>query len=83
MIELSLGSAQAMRQVLLEKERSQDFLRLTNWTTYFQEFLLNAIHNVVHGVAHAGTHLMYNVLGKEKREAPEALSAKEEVEIHS
>ena len=58
-------------------------LKLTNWTKYFQEFLLNAIHNVVHGVAHAGTHLMYNVLGKEKREAPEALSAKEEVGIRS
>ena len=45
----------------------------------FQEFLLNAIHNVVHGSAHAATNLMHNIFGMEKRDAPLALSAKEEV----
>ena len=45
----------------------------------FQEFLLNTIHGLVHGVAHTGTNLMHNIFGKEKRDANEALSAKEEV----
>ena len=38
---------------------------------------MNAVHNVVHGVAHAGTNLMHNIFGK--RDAPQALTAKEEV----
>ena len=49
----------------------------------FQEFLIGAIHNIIHGTAHAATNLMHNVFGKEKREAPEALTAKEEVMIGS
>ena len=49
----------------------------------FQEFLIGAIHNIIHGTAHAATNLMHNVFGKEKREAPEALAAKEEVMIGS
>jgi hypothetical protein len=36
----------------------------SRYENLFQEFLLNAIHQVVHGVAHAGTHLLYNVLGE-------------------
>ena len=47
----------------------------------FQEFLLNAIHNVVHGSAHAATNLMHNLIFGEEVEK-RALTAKEEVKTN-